>query len=110
MGSVSVNFQVRSFCDCSSVPPILMTLPFFSFFRSTFSLLSLTLVLLALSMFSDSHFIASPHIRHLWDYRGQTETQVAASTLSSLRPTTISPADVQVRLSNAALFVPHLQT
>jgi len=37
MGSASVNFQVRSFCSYSFVPPHLDDSPFFSFFCWTFS-------------------------------------------------------------------------
>ena len=36
MGSVSINFQVRSFCNYCSIPPHLDDSPFFSFVCSTF--------------------------------------------------------------------------
>jgi len=53
----------------------------------------LTLVLLALSIFSHSPFTTSLHPLHFGDYHGRTETQATALILSLLHPTTASSAD-----------------
>jgi hypothetical protein len=94
MGSVSVNLQVRLFCNYFLLFLLVLILPFFpSFVRLSVSLI-LLLVLFVLSMFSHSpSFTAFPLLLHFWHYHGRTETQATAPTLSFLRPTTISSAD-----------------
>ena len=70
MGSSSLKYQVRSFCNDSSVPPHLDDSPFIPF-CSIFCLnlfFSSHLFPLHCQCFLIRSFTVSPHLLHFWDY------------------------------------------
>jgi len=112
IGNFSLNNQVRSFCNDSSIPPHLDDSLFFSFCSTSSLNLFFPLHLFSLPCQSFSfvllqHLLISSTFGIVMD---EQKLRPPAPTLSLLCPTMISSTDVYVQPSTTAPSVPHLPT